>query len=132
MIVSITGFFGFKSINEIKLAAIESSKEEAKKFLNDEEGEFHKRSREIIRSEVDITIKRLEILKVDNVRSIVDNETERLNVELQNLKVRIEQCCPKNKVKDKTNSTQFTQPPTENQSDEDDELFSNEFNVKKQ
>ena len=86
LIVSIAGFFGFKSINEMKLAAIEAAIEESKRV-----------SKEISEASFNNFIEN----EVTEVSRRIANDTTILNLanfqsDLEELRNRIDECCNNN------------------------------------
>lgn len=94
IIIAISGFFGFKSINEMKKAAIDSAEEQAKAFLRNKDSEIDELYEKKISKAVDIKIETVKMLDKDNVKTIIKKDINALNAEIQTLNLRIEKCCP--------------------------------------
>jgi hypothetical protein len=132
IIIALAGFFGFKSIHEMKLKAIEAAEEEAKSFLRTKESEIENLYEEKISIAVNKKIKTLKMLDEDNVKSIIKNEIEILEKQIQTLNLEISKCCPEMKRKNNdTTSTELNNEDTieedaltENNNDNDD-LYNN-------
>lgn len=111
IIIALSGFFGFKSINEMKLKAIESAEEEAKKFLRDKVSEIDEKYNDLIYKAVDNRIKTVKMLNNDDVESIVKSKTDELKIKIETLELKINKCCPENKLK-KNSSTKIVNEST--------------------
>lgn len=101
IIIALAGFFGFKSINEMKLKAIEAAEEEAKSFLRKKENEIEKLYQDKISKAVDEKIKTIKMLDEDNVKSIVKNEMDALKTDIETINLKINKCCQEKKRKGK-------------------------------
>lgn len=93
IIIAISGFFGFKSINEMKKAAIDSAEEQAKAFLRNKDSEIDELYEKKISKAVDKKIETVKMLDKDNVKTIIKKDINTLSTEIQTLNLRIEKCC---------------------------------------
>jgi hypothetical protein len=132
VIIALAGFFGFKSINDMKLKAIEIAEKEANTFLITKESEIEKLYSDKISKAVDKKINTVKMLDDDNVKSIIKNEIDALKSEIEILNLKINKCCIEKKRKNKdTTATELNNEVTieegtltENNDDIDD-LYDN-------
>lgn len=102
LIVSITGFFGFKSIKEMKLKAIESAEEQAKAFLREKSIEMDKN----FKNDMEKFINE----KIQVAKSAHDHDIATVLHDIKQINDKIDRCCGDLNNDDDQNGPEPTDP----------------------